>query len=84
MRLAYLEFMRPTLPEALDALAAEGSAGIRIVPVFFASGGHVREDLPALVETFRKKHPDCRVEVQAPIGEQERVLEAIADVIAAE
>lgn len=83
MRLAYLEFMRPTLPEVLDALATEGAEVVRIVPVFFGSGGHVREDLPALVAVFQEKNPACRVEIQAPIGEQESVLEAIADAIAA-
>lgn len=74
MRLAYLEFMRPTLPEALEALAAAGTASLRVVPVFFGAGGHVREDLPRLVQEFRDTHPACRVQIDAAIGEQETVL----------
>ena len=83
MRLAYLELMRPALPEALDALAQEGAIAIRVVPVFFGAGGHVKEDLPRLVQETLARHPQLRVRIDAPIGEQEGVLAAIAGAIRA-
>lgn len=76
--------MRPSLPEALAALAGEGASAIRIVPVFFGAGGHVKEDLPRLVESFARRHPACRVEIETAIGEREAVLESIAELIAGE
>ena len=83
MRLAYLELMRPTLPEALDALAQEGATAIRVVPVFLGAGGHVKEDLPRLVQNTLARHPGLTVRIDTPIGEQDAVLQAIAAAIAA-
>ena len=81
MRLAYLELMRPALPDALDELAREGVTAVRIVPVFLGAGAHVREDLPRLVQEARERHPLLRVTIDPPIGEQLAVLEAIAEAL---
>ena len=56
-RLAYLEIMKPDLDEATGELVALGCAEIRIVPVFLGEGGHVRRDLPQLLEDLRSKYP---------------------------
>jgi sirohydrochlorin cobaltochelatase len=79
VKVAYLERMTPTPDEALAALAAEGIDAIRVVPLFLGTGGHVKEDLPKLVE----RHPGVRITLDAAIGEQEPVIEAIAAAIAA-
>lgn len=79
--LAYLESMRPTLAEAIAALARDGATAVRIVPVFLAAGGHVKEDLPRLVREARAAHPSLRIEIDPPIGEQPAVLRAIAAAI---
>lgn len=84
MALAYLERMRPTLEEAVAQLIAEGARRIRVVPVFLAAGGHLIDDLPHLVARLREQHPGAAIEVAAPIGEQPRVIEAIADAICAD
>lgn len=79
--LAFLELMRPSLPEAIAALAREGATAVRVVPVFLAAGGHVKRDLPRLVAEARAAHPSLHIEVDAPIGEQPAVLQAIAAAI---
>lgn len=84
MALAYLERMTPTLEEAVANLLAGGATHIRVVPVFLAAGGHVSDDLPQLVARLRAQHPAAAIEVAAPIGEQPRVIEAIADAICAD
>ena len=81
--LAYLELMRPTLAEAVAALSAAGAKSIRIVPVFFGQGGHVREDLPRLVSELGRAHGDLELVLEKPIGEDPAVIEAIAGAIAA-
>jgi sirohydrochlorin cobaltochelatase len=83
VRLAYLEMMRPTLAEAIAALAAEGTRSVRIVPVFFGQGAHVREDLPKLVSALAAAHRDLELILEKPIGEQPTVIAAIAEAIAA-
>ena len=83
MRLAYLELMRPALPEALDELARERVTAVRVVPVFLGAGAHVKEDLPRLVAEARERHPGLQVVIDPPIGEQEAVLAALAAAIGA-
>ena len=80
VKLAYLDLMRPSLDEAIGMLAREGVTKIRVVPLFFGLGGHVREDLPRLVT---RANPGIDISIAPPIGEQAAVIEAIAAAIAA-
>jgi sirohydrochlorin cobaltochelatase len=82
VRLAYLEFMAPTLPEAGSALAAAGCGRIEVLPLFLGAGGHVRKDLPLLVDTLRAVHPGVRFNLHAPVGELDSVIAAMAEVAA--
>ncbi len=79
---AYLEFMTPTLREAGDALAREGCAQITVLPMFLGAGGHVRKDLPALLQALREAWPQLRFELLDAIGEQPTVLAAMAQAAA--
>jgi sirohydrochlorin cobaltochelatase len=83
VKLAYLELMQPSLDEAIAALVREGAGAIRVIPVFLGAGGHVKDDLPKLVAGARAQHPKVVIELEAPIGEQAAVIEAIAASIAA-
>jgi sirohydrochlorin cobaltochelatase len=78
---AYLELMRPALDEAISALINQGATSIRVVPVFLGQGGHVKQDLPRLVERARMSHPKVTISLEPPIGEQPAVIEAIAAAI---
>jgi len=49
------------------------------VPVFLGAGGHVKDDLPELVA---RAHTRVPIRIEAPIGEQPSVIEAIAATIA--
>jgi sirohydrochlorin cobaltochelatase len=81
VRNAYLELMRPSLDEAVAALAAEGAQRVRIVPVFLGQGGHVRDDLPKLAAAARARHPGVEIVLERTIGERPEVIEALARVI---
>jgi sirohydrochlorin cobaltochelatase len=80
--LAYLEHARPDLAEAVDGVVARGARRVRVVPLFLGVGGHVRKDVPALVESARARHPGIEIAVTASLGEADAVLEAVADWIA--
>jgi sirohydrochlorin cobaltochelatase len=81
VRNAYLEIMRPSLDEAVAALAAAGAKRVRVVPVFLGEGGHVRDDLPKLAAAARKRHPGLEIVLEQTIGERPEVIEALAAVI---
>ena len=76
--LAFLELMSPSLPDAVDALAARGILDVTVVPVFLGQGGHLQRDLPALAERLRAAHPGLRLTVAGPVGEDPGVLAAMA------
>lgn len=75
--LAFLELMAPDLAAAADALVARGCTSLRVVPVFLGQGGHVREDLPRLVDAVRARHPGCAIDLRGAVGEDDAVLDAI-------
>jgi sirohydrochlorin cobaltochelatase len=79
VELAFLELMEPRLPEAVAALAGEGIRRITLVPLFLAQGGHLKEDLPRLLDDIRRQHPTLRIDVTAAIGDSESLTNAIAD-----
>ncbi|MFM0521948.1 CbiX/SirB N-terminal domain-containing protein [Caballeronia jiangsuensis] len=76
--LAFLELMSPDLPAAVAQLAADGCDAITVVPVFFGQGGHVRKDLPEIVEKCRAAHPDVVISCATAVGEDDAVLDAVA------
>jgi sirohydrochlorin cobaltochelatase len=76
--LAFLEFMSPSLDAAVSALVAQGSRAIDIVPVFMARAGHVKRDLPLLVDALRSEHPQVSIRLSPAVGEADPVMEAIA------
>jgi sirohydrochlorin cobaltochelatase len=80
--LAFLE-NGPSLDEIVAALVAKGAMSIRVVPLFLGPGGHVKDDLPKLAAAAAANSAGVTVLVDKPIGEQDRVIEAIAAAIAA-
>ena len=77
-RLAFLESMTPDLATAVAAALAAGAGAVTIVPLFLGQGGHVRRDLPALVESLRQAHPGVAIDCVATAGEDDAVLTALA------
>lgn len=79
--LAYLEFMSPSLIDAAETAVAQGARRVQVVPMFLGAGGHVRKDLPALMETLGARHPAVTFCLEAAIGEREDVIAAMAQSI---
>jgi sirohydrochlorin cobaltochelatase len=78
VELAFLELMTPALAEAVAGLAATGVRRITLVPLFLAQGGHLREDLPRLLDGIRRQHPGLRIDVTSAIGDSSVLTDAIA------
>lgn len=76
--LAYLDFMTPGIVDAGDSLAAAGCTRVEVVPLFLGAGGHVRKDLPLLVEHLRQAHPAVQWLLRRTVGEDEAVIAAMA------
>jgi sirohydrochlorin cobaltochelatase len=77
--LAYLEHSTPDFLGAVDSLVARGATSIKVVPLFLGPGGHVRSDVPQLIERASVKHPRLKFDVKPFVGDASTVLDAIAD-----
>lgn len=79
LAMAYLEFMSPDMDGAAAQLVAAGCTRVHVMPLFLGTGGHVRRDVPLLLDRLREQHGEA-VEwlLHAPLGEQDAVLQAIA------
>ena len=78
VEMGFLELMRPSLDESVDAMVARGIRHIVIVPIFMAAGAHVRKDLPALAAAAMERHLDLHISLAEPVGEATQVIDAMA------
>ncbi|WP_429408725.1 sirohydrochlorin chelatase [Paraburkholderia sp. GAS82] len=76
--LAFLELMEPDLSSAVAAQVSLGCSSVTVIPVFFGQGGHVRRDLPAVLDSCRAAHPGVTIHCSDAVGEDDSVLEAVA------
>jgi sirohydrochlorin cobaltochelatase len=78
VRLAYLELMTPDLPTAAAELVTAGCDAVTVLPLFLGAGGHVRRDLPAILDELRRQHPGATWQQEPPVGELPSVIDAMA------
>lgn len=86
VELAFLERAEPTFEATLEQLFEDDTVTEAVVvPLFFSAGAHVANDIPPLIEAFRKKAPGKKVIVTAAIGQLDYfrygMLEAVAELL---
>lgn len=83
LRLAYMELCEPSLESVAAELDAAGQRRAEILPLFFAAGRHLREDVPGQIDALRARHPALTLELLAPVGEHPAFVDALAGIISA-
>ena len=78
VELAFLERMQPSFEETVTALHAQGVRHITVAPIFLAIGGHMRKDLPKLIEETQSR-TGIEFRILPALGEVESLITAIAD-----
>lgn len=78
VELAFLEFMSPQLAPCAEALLAEGYDRLVVLPMFIAQGGHLKRDVPLLLDELRARHPQASFELAGAVGEAEPIVQAMA------
>ena len=79
VELAFLEIMEPPLADAVAKLVAAGHKRITVAPLFMAQGGHLKRDLPKILDALRGDHPGTEITLLPAIGDVDAILEAISD-----
>jgi sirohydrochlorin cobaltochelatase len=83
VRLAFLEFMAPEIRAAAADLVGEGCTRIDVLPLFLGAGGHVRKDLPPLLDELRERYAGVAFTLHPAVGEAPALIEAIAGIAVA-
>ncbi len=78
VELSFLEFMSPTLVEGGQRLVAQGCGQVTVVPLFLGAGGHVRKDVPVLLDELRTTYPGVNWQLAKAVGETPTVVDALA------
>lgn len=78
VELAFLEFTAPNLRDCAESLVSEGFERIVVLPMFLAQGGHLKRDVPRLIEELRERNPQARFELPCAVGEAESIVQAMA------
>lgn len=83
VRLAFLDLNTPSLPQVLDALAADGHDRVVAVPLLLGSAFHARVDLPALIAESRVRNPGLDVVCADILGDDPLLVGAARNGIVA-
>ncbi len=78
VEVAFLEFMAPNLPDCAAALIGAGASGIVVMPMFIAQGGHLKREVPEMLDQLRSTYPEVQFSLGGAIGENEIVVQAMA------
>lgn len=73
---AFLELAEPSIPAAIDAVVADGSTQVLVLPYFLHPGRHLAEDLTGIVADATERHPGVRVRLLDLFG-ADRALAAL-------
>ena len=81
VRLAYVEFIPPTLRDVAGEAVGDGKRKLSVLPLFLAAGGHLAEDIPTQVAESRRLFPQLHIELLPPIGEHPRVKKVFQEIV---
>ena len=81
VRLAYMEFVEPTLMNVARTCVEHGVLRLQILPLFLAMGAHLATDIPRQAGEVRAQFPGLQVEVLTPIGEDPRIARLMQQIV---
>ncbi|MCH9781000.1 MAG: sirohydrochlorin chelatase [Alphaproteobacteria bacterium] len=64
----FLEFALPTIESSLESLVARGYRRIDVLPGMLFAAGHVKNDVPSVVNNFAARHPDVSLRLGRTCG----------------
>ena len=81
VRMAYMDFLEPSVAQAARELAAAGYQRAHVLAAFLSPGGrHIKKDIPALIERTNAEVEDIELHlVPGALGEDPGVIEALAE-----
>jgi precorrin-8X/cobalt-precorrin-8 methylmutase len=83
VRIAYLQFAEPGIPETIRECVEQGAEKIILHPFFLSAGMHVTKDIPGMIEEARGLYPDVKFIYTEPLGVHEKLAQIVMERISA-
>lgn len=78
---AFLEIESPSINEGIDLCVHQGAKEIVVLLNFLNSGRHVNNDIPAIINESRQKHPQIHILISSPVGQHPKIADLFLDLI---
>ncbi|WP_462409614.1 sirohydrochlorin chelatase [Neobacillus sp. Marseille-QA0830] len=78
---SFLELTEPSIEEGFRRCVQRGATEITVVPLFLLAAGHIKQDIPDALSLLKKEYPQVKVNVRNPFGVQDKILDAIAELV---
>jgi precorrin-8X/cobalt-precorrin-8 methylmutase len=83
VKVAYLQFVKPDIPEAIKECVKQGAKKIILHPFFLSAGMHVTKDIPEMIEAARGTYPGVKFIYTEPLGIHEKLAHIVMERISA-
>jgi sirohydrochlorin cobaltochelatase len=70
----FLEFARPIIRDGLEKLRAQGIERILALPGMLFAAGHVKNDIPSVLNEYAARHPQIRIDYGRDLDVDARLL----------
>jgi len=74
----FLEFATPIIREGLDKLVARGCREILAVPGMLLAAGHVKNDVPSVLNRYQAERPGISIRMGRDLGVDPKLIQAAA------
>ena len=75
----FLEFAQPIIREGLDKLRAREVARILAIPGMLFAAGHVKNDVPSVLNAYAAEHPEVPIRLGRDLGIDLKLIRAAGD-----
>jgi sirohydrochlorin cobaltochelatase len=72
----FLEFARPIIRDGLEKLRLKGVERILALPGMLFAAGHVKNDIPSVLNTYQAQHPGLRIDYGRDLAVDLKLLRA--------
>ena len=83
VRVAYLQFAKPGISEAIEECVKDGVKQLIIHPYFLSSGMHVTSDIPEIIDEAGRRHPEVEFIYTEPLGIHNKMAQVVYERIKA-
>lgn len=79
--LSFLELTSPTINEGFIRCVERGATEIVVVPILLLTAGHMKKDIPEVMNSLNEQYPHINVVLTDAFGVQEEIIDAMSDLI---